>query len=602
MRNVLYIVLALLASVFCRQPGLAAEASRTFVRLVVNGSEHAAFTLPAQEEPAGKAVADLLSRPELHLHSVSVRSGASPDGRSTDNRDRSDRRAEEAVALINHWAPASARLDIQSVGEDYEKLRTLLEDSDIPGAEEALRIIDEFPVWVISDGAVVNSRKKELMDLRGGQTWHRMREELFPLLQETDITFHFQDEDSSGDAASSDEEISSDPPIRICFPFDSAHILPGYRTNARSLARLDSLLGSSAPMPGDTLVIVGQASMDGPASYNKALSARRAEAIRSYIAGHYPHYAGVLSIRAEGEPWSELRDNVAASGSLSAPTRDALLGIIDSDAPADRKEAQLKSIPGWNGIARRVYPEFRASTITRTRRWTLPRVEDEPALTALDLPAGPSVRLRPDRLTVPELTRQRTLRPVIGISTNLIYDIAYIPRYGLTSIPSLTLEYYPARSRHFTFGADVEWPMWKHWDRQAFFQIQNITLWTRRYFRNCEDRFRGLYLLGNVNGARFGVGTDGTGWEGEGLGASVGVGYKWILGRSRFFIDLGIAAGAFYARYDPYVYGNDATDRYYYDYVGDPAAFVPRNHRWFWAGPTRAYLSIGIDLFNRNRR
>ncbi len=600
MRNVLYIVLALLASVFCRQTGGAAETSRTFVRLVVNGSEHAAFTLPAQEEPAGEAVADLLSRPELHLHSVSVRSGASPDGRSTDNRDRSDRRAEEAVALINHWAPASARLDIQSVGEDYEKLRTLLEDSDIPGAEEALRIIDEFPVWVISDGAVVNSRKKELMDLRGGQTWHRMREELFPLLQETDITFHFQDEDSSGDAASSDEEISSDPPIRICFPFDSAHILPGYRTNARSLARLDSLLGSSAPMPGDTLVIVGQASMDGPASYNKALSARRAEAIRSYIAGHYPHYAGVLSIRAEGEPWSELRDAVAASGVPGQ--QDRILGIIDADTPADRKEAQLKSVPGWSALARRVYPEFRASTITRTRRWTLPRVEDEPALTALDLPAGPSVRLRPDRLEVPALTRERTLRPVLGVSTNLLYDIAYIPDYGLTSIPSVSLEYYPVRSRHFTFGADVEWPMWKHWDRQAFFQIQNITLWTRRYFRNCEDRFRGLYLLGNVNGARFGVGTDGTGWEGEGLGASVGVGYKWILGRSRFFIDLGIAAGAFYARYDPYVYGNDATDRYYYDYVGDPAAFVPRNHRWFWAGPTRAYLSIGIDLFNRNRR
>lgn len=443
MRKVIHIAFALLLSIFSQQTGGAAETSRTFVRLVVNGSEHAAFTLPAQEEPAGEAVADLLSRPELHLHSVSVRSGASPDGRSTDNRDRSDRRAEDAVALINHWAPASARLDIQSVGEDYEKLRTLLEDSDIPGAEEALRIIDEFPVWVISDGAVVNSRKKELMDLRGGQTWHRMREELFPLLQETDITFLFQDEDSSGDAASSDEEISSDPPIRICFPFDSAHILPGYRTNARSLARLDSLLGSSAPMPGDTLVIVGQASMDGPASYNKALSARRAEAIRSYIAGHYPHYAGVLSIRAEGEPWSDLRDNVAASGSLSAPTRDTLLGIIDSDAPADRKEAQLKSIPGWNGIARRVYPEFRASTITRTRRWTLPRVEDEPALTALDLPAGPSVRLRPDRLEVPALTPQRTLRPVLGqeesyarktifaIKTNLAYDALTMLNYAI---------------------------------------------------------------------------------------------------------------------------------------------------------------------------
>ncbi len=50
------------------------------------------------------------------------------------------------------------------------------------------------------------------------------------------------------------------------------------------------------------------------------------------------------------------------------------------------------------------------------------------------------------------------------------------------------------------------------------------------------------------------------------------------------------------------MFGNDATRRYYYDYAGDPELFVERNHRWFWFGPTRAYISLGIDLFNRNHR
>ena len=39
------------------------------------------------------------------------------------------------------------------------------------------------------------------------------------------------------------------------------------------------------------------------------------------------------------------------------------------------------------------------------------------------------------------------LRPVIGISTNLPYDITYIPGYGLTSVPSLSLEYYPSKGK-----------------------------------------------------------------------------------------------------------------------------------------------------------
>lgn len=63
-----------------------------------------------------------------------------------------------------------------------------------------------------------------------------------------------------------------------------------------------------------------------------------------------------------------------------------------------------------------------------------------------------------------------------------------------------------------------------------------------------------------------------------------------------------MALGAFLAQYDPYVYGNDATHRYYYDYTGDPAQFRKRNQRFFWAGPTRVYISLGIDLFNRKRR
>lgn len=217
------------------------------------------------------------------------------------------------------------------------------------------------------------------------------------------------------------------------------------------------------------------------------------------------------------------------------------------------------------------------------------------AISAAD-PTPPPV---PEQDTV----KARQSRPILGISTNLPYDITWVPGYGVTSIPSLSVEFYFKNWKHFTLGADVEWPMWKHWDSHRFMQINNITLWTRRYFRTraCEESVKGFYLLANLNAARFGIGFDADrGWQGEGLGASLGAGHRWTWGR--FFIDAGLAIGYFYARYDPYVWGNDPSGWYYYDYTGDPEDFVPRRMALHWFGPTRVYVSIGFDIAKKNRK
>ena len=393
---------------------------------------------------------------------------------------------------------------------------------------------------------------------------------------------------------------SNDDRIVISFPFGDATVRPSFHTNQQALARLDSLFSDRIPLPGDTVILIGKASMDGPEEYNVTLARKRAESLRDYFIRRYPSYADVLSVRTAGESWNELRATVADDRLLTADTRDALLKIIDTDMDADRKEARLNTVPGWRDFARKHYPDFRVATLTPAFQLPYLLGDIDFGNTEEDWPE-PVLQLLPDRLDVPALTR-RPLRPVFGVSTNLLYDIAYVPGYGLTSIPSFSLEYYPARSRHFTYGLDLEWPMWQHWDTQRFLQVNNLAFWARRYFPAREDRFRGLYLQAGANVARFGLGWNARGWQGEGIGGGLGIGYKWLLGRSRLFIDCGAALGVFYAQYDPYIYGNDATHRYYYDYSGDPAQFVKRNHRFFWAGPTRIYISLGIDLFNRKRR
>lgn len=192
--------------------------------------------------------------------------------------------------------------------------------------------------------------------------------------------------------------------------------------------------------------------------------------------------------------------------------------------------------------------------------------------------------------------------PVVGISTNIPYDLTWVPGYGVTSVPSFSVEYFPARWERWTVGADVEWPMWKHWKTHRFLQINNLTLWTRRYFRTRATRAEGFYLLGNVNAARYGIGFDMKGWQGEGLGASLGAGYKRYFRNKRFYLDAGLALGYFYSRYDPYVWGNDATGWYYYDYTGEPANFVPRRMALSWFGPTRVYVSVGLDLYRKKKK
>ena len=101
---------------------------------------------------------------------------------------------------------------------------------------------------------------------------------------------------------------------------------------------------------------------------------------------------------------------------------------------------------------------------------------------------------------------------------------------------------------------------------------------------------------------RYGIGFDDKGWIGEGLGGSVGIGYKKYFGSSRFFFDTGLALGVLWSRYDPYIWGNEATGWYYYDYLGKPEDFKERSKRLLWFGPTRLYFSIGYDLLMRKKR
>ena len=122
------------------------------------------------------------------LRRLRVCSAASPEGISTSNKQLSDKRFFSLQRAIQDRLSITDSVFVSvSLGVDWERLASLVEASDMPCREEVLHIIRFTPVWVVRDGIVVDSRKKQLMDLRGGDVWHYMENYFFPELRHSSV-------------------------------------------------------------------------------------------------------------------------------------------------------------------------------------------------------------------------------------------------------------------------------------------------------------------------------------------------------------------------------------------------------------------------------
>ena len=216
-------------------------------------------------------------------------------------------------------------------------------------------------------------------------------------------------------------------------------------------------------------------------------------------------------------------------------------------------------------------------------------------------------------------------RELLAIKTNLLFYGVYMPGYGRwCPIPNVALEYYPKKG-HFTFGASFDMPWWQDYDAHKYFQVRNYQVESRYYFKARganrayeangangangankaygEPSFGGFYLQGYIHGGVFGICFDADrGWVGEGIGAGIGGGYVLPLSNNGHWrLELGIQAGFFRCKYDPYQYENPVDpsyhdDLYYYKWTLDPDLFKKRQYRWNWLGPTRIGVTLSYDL------
>lgn len=208
-------------------------------------------------------------------------------------------------------------------------------------------------------------------------------------------------------------------------------------------------------------------------------------------------------------------------------------------------------------------------------------------------------------------------RELMSVKTNLLFDLAYMPGYNrFCPIPNVAIEFYPLRG-HFTYGASFDGPWWKHYSKHKYFQLRNYQVHIRYYLRrgDIEERkpgegaaFKGFFFSAYAHAYLYNICfSEKRGWEGEGWGAGMGIGYVMPIDRKEHWrLEFGLQLGYLHTLYDPYqwrcpVDPDTDANRYYYKWYGNAKDFKKRQHSYSWIGPTRVEITLSYDLIYRHK-
>lgn len=152
--------------------------------------------------------------------------------------------------------------------------------------------------------------------------------------------------------------------LYVHFPINRADLREDYMDNRQTLERIISMMQriqADSTSAVAKIVIIGQASPEGPVAFNNRLAAQRAEALKQYVDKRVPMPAEVYEVINGGEAWADLRDVVSES---NLDERDEMLQIIDQTSDVNRREQLLRRLNGgkpYRYLARNVFVSQRNS-------------------------------------------------------------------------------------------------------------------------------------------------------------------------------------------------------------------------------------------------
>jgi len=149
--------------------------------LVLRGYGNNSYELGKLGEFIRSALSDTL----IYVRDVRVCGYCSVDGNYSSNEQLARKRSLSFMQFILSQYPFLKQYDITPrwVGEDWDKLRSLVARSHISERNEILLIIDKIGVF--------SGREKLLMDLSGGAPYRMMQQLFFPLLRRVELTVEY---------------------------------------------------------------------------------------------------------------------------------------------------------------------------------------------------------------------------------------------------------------------------------------------------------------------------------------------------------------------------------------------------------------------------
>ena len=118
----------------------------------------------------------------IELTQVTFCGSASPEGGNKLNRNLAKRRCANMEQYVRQRIQLpDALVKRQEWSDAWQKLAIYVENSDMPNKKEVLHELLETPEYTYNKyGALVDSRKKRLMDMNYGRTWNYMLDKFFP--------------------------------------------------------------------------------------------------------------------------------------------------------------------------------------------------------------------------------------------------------------------------------------------------------------------------------------------------------------------------------------------------------------------------------------
>ncbi len=364
--------------------------------------------------------------------------------------------------------------------------------------------------------------------------------------------------------------------------------------------------------------VKGAASPEGPYKNNVRLSRERTKRLIDFLNKELGERMTARPVDAKSvtEDYGRLVQMMREARDPSYEQVNQIwLSCNGDEACCKRKLMSLEKGKVWQRLKETYFPDLRQARVilwfarkpdAKPRRKPLPRKLARVERFAFADPI-PEVELSVQLpLPVVQQPVEYTRRHLIAARTNLVHDLLVVPQFGFAYGGNLQLEYYPLRG-HYTYNIGFTYSNHRHWSEHKFFQVRDLQLELRRYFKG-GGVFKGAYMGLYAEGTIYGIGFSKTkGWEGEGGGGGLSAGYTCALNRKgNLRLELSASLGVFYTRYDPYVYGNPLTKEednlYYYDYHGNTSDFTKRNHQFTWFGPTNVGIQITYDIIYRKKQ